>query len=102
MYFSPSISLGTTKDKVLTSRSATLTHDLRLLSYFSSKYPVTAEPPSEVGGCHDNVTESAVMPWAVRGPVGLVGLSLTHRRKGKKRVNVLSLKSIFTTDSTHI
>lgn len=80
LYFSPSISFGTTKDVVLTSRSATLTHDLRRLSYFSSRYPVTAVPPSDAGGCHDNVTESSVMSLVDKGPVGLDGFSSKYMK----------------------
>ena len=36
---------------------------------------MTREPPSDSGGCHDNVTLSSLMSETLRGPTGAEGLS---------------------------
>ena len=36
---------------------------------------MTGEPPSDSGGCHDNVTLSSLMSDTLRGPTGADGLS---------------------------
>jgi len=55
--------------------SATTLQALRFTSHFSTRYLVTGEPPSCLGGCHDSVTLSAVMSLTSSGPTGALGTS---------------------------
>lgn len=47
-----------------------MTHVVLLLSSLSTTYPVSAKPPSWIGGCQQTSTESAVTSEISSGPSG--------------------------------
>ena len=58
------------------------------MSRFSMMYPVSGEPPSDLGGFQESDTLSAVMSEATRGPSGGEGLS--DAGKATDNVNTVS------------
>ena len=79
MYSLSSISLSTVN---FVTSASTFPHLLQkdfLTSFISIKYPVSLRPPSDLGGFHDNSAEFNVTLAMVRGPSGVLGLSVAER-----------------------
>ena len=83
-----SYSLSSTRSVIVQVRSTTSSGRARtqrelLVTLRSTTYPVTGEPPSDPGGCHDSTTDSLQVSLS-SGASGAPGLSASTARLVKQ------------------